>query len=459
MEDLQNLTFAELLDRGAAGELHAGPWLLEHPAVGTPERQRELIAALFEDGRFHGASLFGRNARKQIVHVVVGRRDAPTLALLVRLAGDPAHPLRLEALEELLATRDRAIIAPLYDRHVPAVLDGQIFESFAHRLAQAATYVMGIEAVHRELVPRYLTAAALAADPAAGPRRASQLMFELLHQIGTGAIPRDDAALAQVILALPEHRALASPRRKLLAAMKVAGPAPASPAPATKKRSAATKASYLKRYRAGEHRGVWDELRALGPNVREHEADARAVAAETMKRFLANVAAIEKVLRGAGYPFAEKKVVRPARKDAEARLAALGAVPLALEALYLACDGVSLAQDVEAPVDGSPVFGPGVLDELGRCDPLIVAPLAQLTEHRTDAGLYLAPDPACRGTIEDEIPDEHPVRLVLADGMDGQLAGEGSLVDWLRAYVEAGGFRGLEDEAARHELRAGLTPF
>lgn len=455
MENVQGLTFAELLDGGAADAFLAGPWLLEHPAVGTPERQRELIAALFEDARFHGRSVFGRNARKQIVHVVVQRRDAPTLALLVRLAGDPTHPLRLEALEELLATRDRAIIAPLYDRHVPAVLDGQVFESFAHRLAQAATFVMGIEAVHRELVPRYLTAAAIAADPAAGPRRASELMFELLHQVGAGVIPRDDAALAQVILALPEHRALAIPRRKLLAALKVAA---ASPPPVAKKR-AATKVSYLKRYRAGEHRAVWDELRALGPNVREHEADARAVAAETMKRFLADVAAIEKVLRGAGYPFAEKKVVRPARKDAKARLAALGVIPIALEALYSACDGVSLAQDVEVPVDGSPVFGPGVLDELGRCDPLIVAPLAQLTEHRTDAGLYLAPDPACRGTIEDEIPDEHPVRLVITDGMDGQLAGEGSLVDWLRAYVEAGGFRGLEDEAERDKLRAGSTPF
>jgi hypothetical protein len=44
--------------------------------------------------------------------------------------------------------------------------------------------------------------------------------------------------------------------------------------------------NYLERYRNGEYEQVWDELRALGPAVRDepHYSQAREVAAETMRR-------------------------------------------------------------------------------------------------------------------------------------------------------------------------------
>jgi hypothetical protein len=59
------------------------------------------------------------------------------------------------------------------------------------------------------------------------------------------------------------------------------------------------------RYRAGAHRQVWEELVALGPEVRAdpHAADALAVAYETMQRVDANVRTIVQRLQGMRYEF------------------------------------------------------------------------------------------------------------------------------------------------------------
>ncbi len=47
----------------------------------------------------------------------------------------------------------------------------------------------------------------------------------------------------------------------------------------------------MRRYQAGEHEAVWAEMMALGAEVREppYFKDARAVAAETMRRARHNV--------------------------------------------------------------------------------------------------------------------------------------------------------------------------
>jgi hypothetical protein len=62
---------------------------------------------------------------------------------------------------------------------------------------------------------------------------------------------------------------------------------------------------YYGRYRAGEHREVWQELGAIGPNVREDAlaADARAVAFATMTRVRENLVTLIERLRELGYEF------------------------------------------------------------------------------------------------------------------------------------------------------------
>ncbi|MCB9599867.1 MAG: hypothetical protein H6722_13975 [Sandaracinus sp.] len=531
MQNIDEMTLAEILDAGARGEIAAGPGLLASPAVTGEEAQRELVRALFDEPRFHPVNAtFAKNARKVVVHVVVGRRDPVVMAMLERIADDAAHPLHVEALEELLATRDQGIIAPLYTRFVPKVLDEHPFNGYTHRLALGATFVMGTDAVTRELVPRYLTEAAITRD-ASGLSRASAVIFELVHQIGAKKVASNDPGLIEATLALESCKPIKKPWTKLLAALDASavakvragsgGPAPtapAPPAPKVKKKAASSKAAsskaasskaasskaasskaassraasskaasasataggvagggHLARYEAGEHRAVWAELRALGDKVQEAplDAEARAIAAATMKAFVASVDVIAAVLKKAKYTLAEKKAVRPPRRDVAKQLGALakivGPLPIALVAFYEACDGVTLAQDVDAPVDDSPLFGPGVLDELGRNDPLIVAPLSVVLEDAKEqqarasgpVRLYVAPDPACKGTIDDEIPDENPVRTHATPAMDAELVGGGSgwFVEWLRSYVEAGGFLGSLADEDRAELKAKLRPF
>lgn len=251
MLDINGLTLEELIEAGARNEFIAGAGMLETPALQSEDAQRELVRILFEEPRFHErTAIFARNARKVVVHRVVARRDPATLELLRRLADDASHPLSIEALEELLATRDHAIIAPLYARFVPAVLDAHPFGGYTHRLALAATYVMGADAVTRELVPRYLTEAAITSDPS-GLSRASAVIFELIHQMGAKVVARDHAPLIDAILALESYKPIKKPWTKLVASLDAgavarargtnAVPAEAPPAAAKAKKAATRK--------------------------------------------------------------------------------------------------------------------------------------------------------------------------------------------------------------------------
>jgi DNA-dependent RNA polymerase auxiliary subunit epsilon len=64
-------------------------------------------------------------------------------------------------------------------------------------------------------------------------------------------------------------------------------------------------ATYLERYQQGEHEAVWRELIALGDAVREepHYSDAKAVAAETMRRVRHNIELLYDRLKQIGYKF------------------------------------------------------------------------------------------------------------------------------------------------------------
>jgi hypothetical protein len=63
---------------------------------------------------------------------------------------------------------------------------------------------------------------------------------------------------------------------------------------------------WLKRYNRGEHAAVWAEMEAIGPEIRQksHLAEARGVAAETMRRALGNVESLIEALSSIGYRFA-----------------------------------------------------------------------------------------------------------------------------------------------------------
>ncbi len=494
MQDVKDLSLAQLVELGARDAIVGDGDLLGNPLLTTEEGQRAFVEALLtEPGLIARRSMFGGRARDVMMTHVLRRKDPVILALLRRILDDASHPLQQAAFSYLLASKDREIIEPIYDRAV-AALDVEKVGTYRHRLCEVAVFLMGAEAVVRELVPRYLTPAAAAANSEA-TRHVSSILHELGIWITNGRVARDHLELARAVVALGEVTALGKPVKQLLALLDRVTVAAAkggssgaevegSAKPVAKKKSrtspsagksAAAPATYLERYLAGEHEAVWTELRALGDAVREPklEADARAVAAATMKAFGENVAKIARSLREAKYDLVVEEAVVPAKAGASEKIAALekivGPLPLAIEAFYRTFEVVSLAQDVDAVIDDSPVFSDGLLDELGRRDPLVLASLRDVlkdAERQKAAAtspilLYVAPDPDTKGTIDDEMPDELPVRTASSRGIDAVLSGsaDGHLVDWLRAYVQNGGFLGaMEDEDRAHLLR-GLQPF
>ncbi len=98
-------------------------------------------------------------------------------------------------------------------------------------------------------------------------------------------------------------------------------------------------ATFLERYQNGDREAVWDELVALGVNVREEPfyADARAVARETMQRARANVEMLHQRLTALDYRFEyPNEAVQPPAPDAAAGLdefeRVVGQIPLSLRA-------------------------------------------------------------------------------------------------------------------------------
>jgi HEAT repeats len=121
---------------------------------------------------------------------------------------------------------------------------------------------------------------------------------------------RDDERWARRALALRRHREVGWSARLLLAALspddldralrRWPDDAPAPPPIYAGRRD------FVARYRAGEHEGVWRDLRLAGAardlSLRE---EAATVAAMTMQRVRQNVETVTSRLRAAGYPFDE----------------------------------------------------------------------------------------------------------------------------------------------------------
>ncbi len=239
----------------------------------------------------------------------------------------------------------------------------------------------------------------------------------------------------------------------------------------------------VERYRRGDAKAriaVWDELHALGATVLTDPAllaEADGVASETIAVLQRNLERIAAALTAGGYVFAGRPVT-PARKGAPAAIARLEktagvALPRLLAALHRTVDGVDLAEDTEAEESS-------FLD-LGRCHPLVLAPLAvaakdrELREEsakvpkslRPAPLLYVSPTPGTIYDPDDEVADDDALVAVLAEdglGADARVRREHDdheewLVDHLRRAMASGGFLGLRaDDPRGEELAKGLEP-
>lgn len=239
-------------------------------------------------------------------------------------------------------------------------------------------------------------------------------------------------------------------------------------------------ATFLERYMAGEHGAVWDDLLALGAEVRNEPlyADAFAVARETMRRAQHNIEVLISRLRKFGYAFGydwaiDQHILTPEQaKEIEQHGPQLslpaskvtqvieelerraGTLPLSLRAFYEVVGGVNF-------VGSHPVWGAYGLDAL------VVESAAQVIE--LDDWMRWSDDKDERGTCELPIaPDEHHKYFVSgavytirtpALEADALLEGEWrqtTFVSYLRACFRWGGLPGLERarNAPIHELGA-----
>jgi len=110
--------------------------------------------------------------------------------------------------------------------------------------------------------------------------------------------------------------------------------------------------SYLERYLNGEHKAVWDELLAVGENVRQQPLydDALAVARETMRRVRHNIELLYQRLTDIDYRFLDpKRAYRPPVGNITQALdrfkTEFGTIPLSLQAWFEIVGGVDFRGD------------------------------------------------------------------------------------------------------------------
>lgn len=219
----------------------------------------------------------------------------------------------------------------------------------------------------------------------------------------------------------------------------------------------------LDRYLGGEREQVWAHMQALGPIGQGHAQydDARAVAAETMRRVRGNVELVRIRLIESGYQLAapdRAHVLPPA--DAGAQLDAFerrhGPLPLSLRAFYEFVGTVNFMQSADQLVHWHRrVQATEPVPEVsyaGECDPLVVGPLDQQgaeRDHRQGMyAWYLAPDECHKANYSGGM-NYHV--LLPNDGADfriyGMICNEADqfgdwFVDYLRETIRGGGFRG-----------------
>jgi hypothetical protein len=221
--------------------------------------------------------------------------------------------------------------------------------------------------------------------------------------------------------------------------------------------------SFAQRYRAGEHRAVWEELRALGPVPQRLQPDVAATAAETMRRAAVHIARIAEALPDLGFVPAFGAPYIPADATCGAEVGALsteiGGLPAALAAAMREIGSVSFIGDCPAldlhyhDVDGedSPVL-PDPLD-LPSVKNLRYEWRQYQNGYRTDDGDPDWPEEAFKYAIAPD--DLHKANVsggaqlvllpdTLADPFVHGLtySGVDTLVEYLRLSIAWGGFPG-----------------
>ena len=225
--------------------------------------------------------------------------------------------------------------------------------------------------------------------------------------------------------------------------------------------------SYFTRYMAGDHEVVWAELSALGENVRSRNAleDARAVAAETMRRVEHNLLILKERLPACGYRFnapttdPPKPVYRTADREDFDLLHILetesGPLPISLHAFYSIVGEVDFSQDYEqliqwpAREDGAPYTE---LQMLAEFNPLSVSTLAVLMAHRLQGvksvEAPLVPDEAGNAFYSgDYYYTELPNSNVDAS-IGTYFGGSEDFVGYLRQAFRHSGFHGMPNAGA-----------
>jgi hypothetical protein len=239
--------------------------------------------------------------------------------------------------------------------------------------------------------------------------------------------------------------------------------------------------NYLENYLAGNHEQVWNDLQALGPEVREepHYSQALEVAAETMRRVRRNCERIVSRLHALGYVFGtypdgsrgysnQGPLLDPSdamRADIAELEERIGPLPLSLTAFW---------QEVGA-VD---FVGMHRAWPAGR-DPLVVnepeGAIADLDnwEMNVEDGDIDPSEPVEVGLAPDDLHKDNtsggdPYSVVLPNASaDFEFLYERHellFVPYLRlAILQWGGFPGLDGENVPfeplNELTAGLEPF
>ncbi|MGW7327628.1 hypothetical protein ACWGIU_03190 [Streptomyces sp. NPDC054840] len=245
----------------------------------------------------------------------------------------------------------------------------------------------------------------------------------------------------------------------------------------------------LHRYCAGDHEGVWQELRMLDPEpLTALATQAEAVATETMERVRLSLAAIVEKLRAESYPFnAPASVLVPPAPNAPARVAELERLlgirlPLSLRAFYLTVGAVDLSGNQDSffsSLKDEPDDEPDFVDVseeypfiyLANFDPLVIIPIDfAIAEAETlraskeeECGListphYLRISPPMSFKVWPETAPFEPWDAVCLPGTfaDAELhRGNGEAVpflDHLRDCLKWGGFPGLASVSIRPQV-------
>ncbi|NWG22439.1 MAG: hypothetical protein HXY39_19195 [Chloroflexi bacterium] len=226
-------------------------------------------------------------------------------------------------------------------------------------------------------------------------------------------------------------------------------------------------ATWLERYRNGEHEQVWAEMMAAGESIR-HEplfSDALAVARETMRRARQNVETLRDRLEQSGYQFAyPDEVITPPRPDVQHCIEELerriGPLPLALRAWYEVVGAVNF-------MGRHPEWETHVYTDPLVVDPIDMA-LEEYQEWREECREYgieemgpyqlpVAPDYYHKADIASE--PHHTIavyRVVLpnpaADAPVGDEPHHTTFVNYLRTCFRWAGLPGLEHSEEHQEI-------